>query len=63
MPILVLRGAQSLVWSHHEFEQERQNLAKSPSVVFKEVEGAGHGLPFEQRQTLVSLIREMVSSK
>jgi esterase len=49
MPILVLRGAQSGVWSHEQFEQERKEFAGFPSVRFKEIEGAGHGLPFEQR--------------
>lgn len=54
MPILVLRGAQSLVWSHEEYEEERKLLAAYPSVVFKEFEGAGHGLPFEQRARFVA---------
>jgi pimeloyl-ACP methyl ester carboxylesterase len=60
MPILVLRGEKSLVWSRAEFEKEKTEFADLPSVVFKEVAQAGHGLPFEQRQTLVSMIRELV---
>jgi pimeloyl-ACP methyl ester carboxylesterase len=49
MPILVLRGAQSLVWSKEDFESEKVQFADSPSVHFEEIEGAGHGLPFEKR--------------
>lgn len=58
--ILVLRGAQSLVWSHEEFEKERKHFTNLPSVEFHEIENAGHGLPFEQRPTLIKMIRERV---
>jgi esterase len=61
MPILILRGARSLVWSHEEFEKERQSFSQLPSVIFKEIQNAGHGLPFEQRQTLVALIHDAMS--
>lgn len=58
MPILVLRGGRSLVWSHEEFEAERQAFAAFPSVRFEEFPGAGHGLPFEKRVELVQRILE-----
>lgn len=58
MPILILRGEQSLVWSHELFVQERESFRDLSSITFKEVSGAGHGLPFEQRQTLIQLVRE-----
>ena len=60
MPILVLRGAKSLVWTHEEFEQEKNQFSDLPSITFLEVENAGHGLPFEQRQSLVQLIRDRI---
>lgn len=62
MPILVLRGANSLVWSHEEFEQERAQFANLPSVVFEEFHGAGHGLPFERRVEFVKRIRQLIGS-
>ncbi|MEO5970090.1 MAG: alpha/beta hydrolase [Bdellovibrionia bacterium] len=57
MPILILRGQESLVWSHKEFEAEKALFAESKSVRFEEVAGAGHGLPFEKRAVFVDLIR------
>jgi esterase len=56
MPILVLRGAESGVWSHEEFEKERAHFKASPTVVFEEFPGAGHGLPFEKRREFVERI-------
>ena len=60
MPILVLRGERSLVWSHEEFEAERERFVAFPSVRFEEMPGAGHGLPFEQRVEFVRRLREFV---
>ncbi|MGZ3688289.1 MAG: alpha/beta fold hydrolase [Bdellovibrionota bacterium] len=62
MPVLVLRGERSLVWSHEEYEAERAGLADLASVEFREVPGAGHGLPFEQRPEFVRIMREFVGS-
>jgi esterase len=61
MPILVLRGATSLVWSHEDYEKERQSLSDCPSVEFQEFEGAGHGLPFEQRARFVSAVERFIA--
>jgi pimeloyl-ACP methyl ester carboxylesterase len=54
MPILVLRGAESGVWSHEEFKAERAHFKSFPSIVFEEFPGAGHGLPFEKRSEFVA---------
>lgn len=61
VPIWVLRGAQSLVWSRAEFESERVHFAQFPNVRFLEVEGAGHGLPFEKRQQFTQILREFAA--
>ncbi len=60
LPILVLRGAQSLVWSRLDYDQEKEYFKSYPTIEFQEVQNAGHGLPFEQRQVLVDLIRARV---
>jgi pimeloyl-ACP methyl ester carboxylesterase len=61
MPILVLRGGTSLVWSHEEFEAEREHFKSFPSIEFREVEGAGHGLPFERRALFLEMLEEFVT--
>jgi pimeloyl-ACP methyl ester carboxylesterase len=53
LPVLILRGAESKVWSREDFEAERASFAGCPSVVFEEVPGTGHGLPFEKRLEFV----------
>jgi len=60
-PILVLRGERSGAWSHEEYLQEKEAFLDLVSVQFREISNAGHGLPFEQRPTFVSLIREFMS--
>ncbi len=62
IPALILRGERSSVWSHEEFENERQGFTSFPNVIFKEVPNAGHGLPFEQRAVFVSLVREFLGT-
>lgn len=61
MPILILRGERSLVWSHEEFEKERQTFSDLKSITFQEIPDAGHGLPFEQRHALAKLITHSLS--
>ena len=63
IPMIILRGAKSLVWSHEEFSKEREAFADLPSVQFIEFENAGHGLPFEQRQAFTSLIEKCVQER
>jgi pimeloyl-ACP methyl ester carboxylesterase len=58
-PMLILRGEKSLVWSKTDFESERAHFASYPHVKFEEVADAGHGLPFERRLELASLITQM----
>jgi pimeloyl-ACP methyl ester carboxylesterase len=60
MPVLVLRGARSLVWSATEFAAERAHFARYPSIRFEEMEGTGHGLPFEKRLAFVARLRELI---
>jgi len=60
-PVLVLRGAESRVWSHEEFEEERRRFAKWPSIRLEEVPGTGHGLPFEKRKEFVERVRRFVN--
>jgi pimeloyl-ACP methyl ester carboxylesterase len=59
MPIFVLRGEKSLVWTHEEFESEREALQGFPNVKFEEFPGASHGLPFEKRAELAERIRKL----
>lgn len=63
MPILVLRGAESLVWSHAEYESERGLFAQFPHVEFAEIAGAGHGLPFEKRREFAEKVTEFVLAR
>jgi 2-(acetamidomethylene)succinate hydrolase len=56
-PVKVLRGVTSEVYTHEEFESDRARFAALPNVEFFEVEGAGHGLPFERRVEFVGMIR------
>lgn len=60
MPVLVLRGSNSLVWSHDEFEVERAASAAYPSIRFEEFPGAGHGLPFEKRAEFIERLKAFV---
>ncbi len=62
IPIHVLRGQNSLVWTHEEFESERKIFANYPSVRFVEFANAGHGLPFEQRPAFVEYLKQAMSS-
>jgi pimeloyl-ACP methyl ester carboxylesterase len=61
MPILVLRGERSLVWTREEYLAEKARFADLPSVEFREFAGAGHGLPFEKRPEFVAAIESWFS--
>ena len=61
IPILTLRGKKSLVWSKEQFDGERETFSKQKTFFFKEVDEAGHGLPFEQRNTFLSIIQEFMN--
>jgi pimeloyl-ACP methyl ester carboxylesterase len=53
LPIYVLRGQKSQVWTREEFEKERRALSEYSSIHWLEFSEAGHGLPFEQRAKFV----------
>ncbi len=57
IPVLILRGAESGVWKRDDFLKEQKRFAVYPSIVFEEVPGAGHGLPFEVREVFVKRLR------
>ncbi len=61
MPLLVLRGATSSVWSRSDYEAERDHFKAYPSASFTEIQGTGHGLPFEKRLEFVALLKEWIS--
>lgn len=56
-PVLVLRGALSQVWTAEEMRKEREAMKDLPSVIFEEMAGTGHGLPFEKRAEFVARIQ------
>ncbi|MGK5089820.1 alpha/beta hydrolase [Bdellovibrionota bacterium FG-2] len=63
MPILLLRGSQSLVWEQAEYAREKVQFSASPehqTVAFDEIEGAGHGLPFEKRREFVEQVKRFI---
>ena len=60
-PVLVLRGAESLVWSHGRMESEKTVFAGIASVAFEEVPDTGHGLPFEKRGEFVTRLTRFFS--
>lgn len=60
MPILVLRGQKSLVWSEQDYQNEIERFRAYPSIEFREVQDTGHGLPFEKRQEFLSLVLNFI---
>jgi esterase len=61
MKILALRGELSTVWSKEEYEHEKDYFSHLDTVRFQEIEGAGHGLPFEKRKEFTEKVTEFVS--
>ena len=62
LPVLVLRGEKSKVWSHSDYETEKRLCARYPNIIFEEFSGAGHGLPFEKRKEFTKRLREFVTT-
>lgn len=60
IPVLILRGEHSTVWTHQEFEEEKDRLSLYPSIQFTEVADTGHGLPFEKRSEFVRILKEFM---
>jgi pimeloyl-ACP methyl ester carboxylesterase len=63
IPICILRGQNSLVWSRQEFEAEKDRFSGFPSIQFIEFPQAGHGLPFEQRPAFVQYLKDVVLTR
>jgi pimeloyl-ACP methyl ester carboxylesterase len=59
--VLALRGETSSVWSHEDFEAERERFADMPLVEFEEFRGTGHGLPFDKRMEFLARLRRFVT--
>jgi len=59
-PVKILRGKNSRVFSSADYEKEKVHFAAHPQFEFIEMEGAGHGLPFEKRAEFVALLRSWV---
>ncbi len=62
IPVLLLRGGESLVWSKDEFENDRRRLAH-PQLKWVEISGTGHGLPFEKRKTFIETVLDWAREK
>lgn len=58
IPIWLLRGSTSHVWTTEQFKREKEELASFSNIQFIEFEGAGHGLPFEKRAQFVQCVRD-----
>ncbi len=59
-PVKILRGKVSQVFSEKDYLSEQAHFKKYPNVEFLEIEGAGHGLPFEKRTEFVGLLRRWI---
>jgi pimeloyl-ACP methyl ester carboxylesterase len=57
VPVRFLRGASSKVWMKEDYEALKRSL-QHPLLSLEEWENCGHGLPFEQRNRLIALLRE-----
>lgn len=55
-PVYCLRGANSTVWAKEDYLAEKAHFSAFQNVHFEEWAGTGHGLPFEKRKELASLI-------
>ena len=56
IPHIFLRGKNSRVWLHSDYESQKQTFAH-PLLCFEEWENCGHGLPFEQRARFVEFLQ------
>ena len=64
IPVLALRGSLSRVWTREEFEAEVRHFSDlqwKGRVRLHQIEGAGHGLPFEKRPEFVAELRRFIS--
>ncbi len=63
IPIHVPRGQKSLVWTHEEFQREKETFSECPSIHWVEFPEAGHGLPFEQRPAFIEFLRTVIQNE
>jgi pimeloyl-ACP methyl ester carboxylesterase len=61
IPILILRGETSQVWSASDYEEERARWIASPLIRFETFTDTGHGLPFEKRVQFLERLRQFMS--
>jgi esterase len=59
-PVKILRGKMSQVFSETDYQAEKKFFQNYTNVEFLEIEGAGHGLPFEKRIEFVGLLRRWI---
>jgi pimeloyl-ACP methyl ester carboxylesterase len=62
MPIAILRGQNSRVWSQEDFEAEKSHFANFPNLKWVTFPGTGHGLPFEARIDFTKFLTQWVDS-
>jgi pimeloyl-ACP methyl ester carboxylesterase len=60
IPLLMIRGETSRVWSQEEFNRESK---KFPDAQWITIAGAGHGVPFEKRKESSEIIRSFFSER
>ena len=60
LPVWILRGSTSRVWPKEEYEKEKAEFSAFRSIRCEEVEGAGHGIPFEKRPWFVDRLRDFI---
>ena len=61
IPILVLRGETSQVWSASDYAEEKSRWSSNPLIQFETFAGAGHGLPFEKRVQFLERLRTFMN--
>jgi pimeloyl-ACP methyl ester carboxylesterase len=59
-PVLILRGSESTVYSQADFQSEKTSLMSYPLICFKEIKGAGHGLPFEKKAEFLGTLIQWI---
>lgn len=60
MPILVLRGGKSQVFSEKAYQSEKTAFKDLHTIQFEEIPNVGHGLPFENRAAFVARIQSFI---
>jgi len=61
IPVLILRGEKTSVWTHQEFLNEKELFKDFPKITFIEIQSAGHGLPFEKKKVFLELLNQFIT--